>query len=667
MIFRLFFLFCIGIPNFIHSDFFTPLRLAFPCLCEFHFDKNAATKRTWLEPAGERTIQSYREYLTLIPRSYEQDCGPCSDCGGVILDCNNHIDWAVDAGLDRHHDQHRVYNGWGLIECSSDAPCESLCWDGGYFRKWNNKYHKFFLHHLQYCSENTHCNCFWPETCFLATRDNDLVYSLLKELADNNLIDNTFSSFWVGEDVSWTRTGNKIYTTEYGPNSHGIASSLVTYTFFYSQYYHMLMDVIAFIDQNALLNTTLPFDEIYSVLENLRESFMLRYNYCLQQHPHPKIFYERGMLRMHSGEIEAALEDIQSLMKMANSDQYKNACLINSEMYQQEGQFYAELGQYDKAIAALTEAVNRDPNNKEAYFHRAAAYFETGNFDVALQDFILSGKKLKSSAFSPNLEFETALSLGLLRGTAEAARDFVPAMCHSVYGLGRTLWSCASEPVNSYKNFVKCSWDIANAVKTYCQTVDWETIDGYSEQIRDLYKRYNSLSDQERGDLIGYTIARYGVDIFIGSTAIKTVGAYRKLKEANQMCNLEAMLTASTKENIVLEATTHAKKRGEFFKNVNIVWDDQNKHIPGKHNYLEGRSIFEHKDPESLIRKYAGTGISKRGILGDPGYVELVDFEEYIGIWKCKNNKKPAAQTTKGKIHYSKKGAHIVPEHPDVY
>lgn len=669
MILRLFFLFCIVIPNFVHSDFFIPLRLAFPCLCEFHFNKNtSATKKTWLEPVNERVIQHYQGYLNLIPRPYVQDCEQCGECGSLDLNCNNDFEWAVDDGFERQSDHHQFHDGWGLRPClSMEGPCDSFCWDGGYFRKWNNKYQNFFLHHLKYCSENTQCKCFWPEMCSFATKDNDLVFSLLKKLADNDLINNTFSSCWIGEDVKWTRSGSKYYTTEYYPNNHGMASSLVTYTFFYSQYYRVLMDVIEFIDQNTVLDTMLPFDEIYSVLARLRESFMMRYNYCLREHPHPKIYYERGMLNMHSGDTEAALEDIQSLMKMANTDQYKNASLLNSEMYHQEGQAYAELGQYDKAIVALTEAINRDPNNKGAYFHRAGAYFEIGQFDTALQDFILSDKKLQNSGSFPTLEFETALSLGLLRGTAEAALDFVPSMCHSTYGLGRTLWTCATEPVQSYKNFAKCSWEAANAFKTYCQTVDWNTIEGYSQQLYDLYKRYDSLSDQEKGDLIGYTLAKYGTDFFLGVKTVKAVGAYKKLREANQLCNLEAALSASTRESITLEATAHAKKRCEFFKNVKIVWDEQNKHVPGKHNYLEGRSIFAHNDPESLLRKYAGKGVPKRGTLGDPGYIELVDFEESIGIWVCKNNQKPATQTTKGKIHYSKKGAHIVPEHPDVY
>ena len=48
--------------------------------------------------------------------------------------------------------------------------------------------------------------------------------------------------------------------------------------------------------------------------------------------------------------------------------------------------------------------------------------------------------------------------------------------------------------------------------------------------------------------------------------------------------------------------------------------------------------------------------------MATPGYKEVVDFKEHIGIWK---NKTESLPTTKGTIHYAKDGAHIVPAHPN--
>lgn len=45
------------------------------------------------------------------------------------------------------------------------------------------------------------------------------------------------------------------------------------------------------------------------------------------------------------------------------------------------------------------------------------------------------------------------------------------------------------------------------------------------------------------------------------------------------------------------------------------------------------------------------------------GFKESVDFGEHIGIWKSKDQLQ-MLPTTRGTIHYSNKGAHIVPSKP---
>lgn len=66
---------------------------------------------------------------------------------------------------------------------------------------------------------------------------------------------------------------------------------------------------------------------------------------------------------------------------------------------------------YDKVIEFLSEAIRRDPGNKEAYFDRAVAYFETGSFELALEDYLLAdkGKGMPKSTFEATKEFTSAL------------------------------------------------------------------------------------------------------------------------------------------------------------------------------------------------------------------------------------------------------------------
>lgn len=91
---------------------------------------------------------------------------------------------------------------------------------------------------------------------------------------------------------------------------------------------------------------------------------------------------------------------------------------------------------------------------------------------------------------------------------------------------------------------------------------------------------------------------------------------------------------------------------------ITLHWGQQGKHIPGHNNYIPGRSILTHPDPQSLLNDFAGKGQPVGKVpRGQPGSKERVDFGQVIG-------EVDGQPTTKGIIHYSKKGAHIVPARP---
>ena len=94
---------------------------------------------------------------------------------------------------------------------------------------------------------------------------------------------------------------------------------------------------------------------------------------------------------------------------------------------------------------------------------------------------------------------------------------------------------------------------------------------------------------------------------------------------------------------------------------VKIHDGHQGKHIEGHNNYIEGRSKLT-ADPHELI-KLAGTGDTISGTPPAPGAKERVDFGKVIGEY-IDPKTKMGTPTTKGIIHYSKAGAHIVPARP---
>jgi len=252
-----------------------------------------------------------------------------------------------------------------------------------------------------------------------------------------------------------------------------------------------------------------------------------------------------------------------------------------------------------------------------------------------------------------------------LLGGKDGALDFFPSLCRSARGIGNALWAFVEHPIDTTTNFCNECYELGQITAEYCQAFDWKTAEGYVDEVKQLCEEFDELSDAEKGHLIGYSIGKYGIEVFAGATSIKAYSAYKKVREANRICNLEAIIASSSnKETILSTAANHALQRDHYFKNVKYNFDAHNKHILGHNDYREWRSIWTHPEPERLFREFAGKGLPHRGQPGMPGYKENVDFKEVIGIWKDKE-KIIELPTTRGELHYGKKGGHIVPIAPN--
>ena len=110
---------------------------------------------------------------------------------------------------------------------------------------------------------------------------------------------------------------------------------------------------------------------------------------------------------------------------------------------------------------------------------------------------------------------------------------------------------------------------------------------------------------------------------------------------------------------ILAEANRRAIESGAAVVNRLLIESaKQGKHILGHRGYIPGRSPFTHGDPQALLDRFSGKGQPRGKVLrGLPGFKERVDFGEVIG-------EIDGQPTTNGIIHYSKKGAHIVPSNP---
>ncbi len=408
------------------------------------------------------------------------------------------------------------------------------------------------------------------------------------------------------------------------------------------------------------------------ILDELSDKIIPLYKNILSSCPHEHqthnmaFSYNLGLISFIEGNWEIFAINAERLVQLAEINNEKR--LLNSGFYQKFGESKIEVGLYHDAIKILSEAIAKDPNNKEAYFQRSVAYFETGDFDQAILDFLYSGhpKILAQIQSKTSKEFEQALLSGLVEGGAEAAIDFAPSLCSSAYGLSECLWAFAEHPIDGTVNFSNICYEVGTAIVNTIKNCDQKKLEEISREMRRFAQEFDCLSDGEKGHCIGHCIGKYGVDCFAGGALVKCVSAVKKLRDANRICNLEALtISEPNKKFITATAIKHAEDREAFFRNVKLHHDKQNKHIPGKHNYVKGKSILEHKDPERLLKEFAGKGtpLGDR-IPGLPDYRERVNFREFIGyhVDEFTEIKTP---TTWGEIRYSNSSAHIFPAFPE--
>ncbi|WP_338627572.1 polymorphic toxin type 50 domain-containing protein [Clostridium baratii] len=135
-------------------------------------------------------------------------------------------------------------------------------------------------------------------------------------------------------------------------------------------------------------------------------------------------------------------------------------------------------------------------------------------------------------------------------------------------------------------------------------------------------------------------------------------------KEARAGLNIE---DDNIKSEVLKQKALNAKIKEirEYIKTkqpLKIEVGKQGKHILGHNNYIEGRSYLtiSLEEAQDIINKYAGTGEIKTNSKGEWDRKETIKTNKEIGvnvsILDGSENK-----TNSFKIHYSKKGTHIVP------
>lgn len=386
----------------------------------------------------------------------------------------------------------------------------------------------------------------------------------------------------------------------------------------------------------------------------------------------PEFYFQNGLLLLDAGNAAEAVLQIEQLIDSGKVKKVlKAADTQSSDFYLELAAGYSETNQYEQALKILNEILQKDPKNKEAYFQRAVAYFELGDIDSSLEDYLTSGilsKPIPSDANELAI-FSIGLAKGVFLGGNQAGIEFIPSMLSSLYGLGHGLWAFSEDPVQVSLDLVEAAKACIDFIRTHTPK---ESLSELVPELKELFENWDGIENQKRGEITGYVIGKYGVDLFASAGIAKAVNAYRKLKRANHLLTFEgAVIGEKNKGAITFEAARRAEARKNILQksNLRIEWDKQGKHIEGHKNFAQDsdrkrKSIMKHSNPQNLGYNFAGKGIREGNAKpGTPGYREIVNFREFIGYYvDMKTGEK--FPTNWGKIHYSKKGIHIVPTKP---
>lgn len=594
------------------------------------------------------------------------DYAVCEKCKTAVL---RSIEWkGVEEGPEESSKKLPVYRchcaGRWWINIQEPANSEEkkiisqwkFCRTPAFYYGYLNWHHQTYVHfldrYLQYIKSNPSCSCFWPQCSKKAKSINDKTYDFLKIVLNSTALNgarlkpNTFTPYL--ENCS----------------HHAFLSGILVDAFLYSHYRTIFKDLEAFSKKHLPpADYELIRGKLNDQEKELRNSFFLLYQACIEKHSHPAIHFERGMILSEEGDNISALRDLQAYIAFIEKN--TDGDLLNVNPHFSYGKLLNESLGYKEAVQALTKAVLKDHGNKEAYFERAISYFEIGHFQRAISDYLSSGLRSSRTCFIQEVgdinstEFGQGIIQGILRGRRETYREFFPPALSDMRGLERGLWAAVPQPLEISRDFIYSAYSCLAYTR---EVLSEEERSKSIPELRECFEKWHRLSDYEKGQYCGFIIGKYGINLFMQAGSWKGMKLYRDLRRANAIMMLETASFSSKLAREVLEKSSREwKAREELLKNahIRVDWDKQGKYVLGKPQYEIGNSIFDHPNPQELINHYVGTGIRVfNNIIGECSFKEIVDFKEDIGLWKS-SVKDESHLTNRGLIHYTPSGAYI--------
>lgn len=262
------------------------------------------------------------------------------------------------------------------------------------------------------------------------------------------------------------------------------------------------------------------------------------------------------MVLFQEGDFSGSFFDLKKLIDQAQAAEVFDQ--LKAEIFLLDGQLHSELGLYQEAIASLCRAIEQDPKNLEAKIERATAYFETGQWDLALSDYlnVKSSVDLRPITEEILVEFSKGLSQGAAEGFINAAHDWIPSLMATASGAGNLLWAGVCDPLHVPQKLAHATFELFN----YLSSTNLAKIAEVLEpEVYQLLSEWKQLDSYQRGDLSGKILGKYGFNFFSGAAVVKGIHAVKSLREvkkANQLFTLELISREELTKQQILEKSS---------------------------------------------------------------------------------------------------------------
>ncbi len=551
--------------------------------------------------------------LEALNRDYRSDCDEDETYQNYYKPyCLYHAPGNYPDGIS--HELFYLIPQTGPAEC---CKCYDLSCYLGYIDYDFRKYLPHLKRHLEYCSQQNDCVCYWPEYSQEAALISDTAYILFRDListtALSNLIEDESQQKELVENPCWFL------------NKHGLTISFIAQQFRFSDYYHVCRDIENFaISKYEEREAAKIKDRLQDILEALYPKFFELYISCYKKHPNSEIDQEIRFMKLLVNDISGLEKTVVSsksicLPTVHNSydvsefivanlqtadipveleskgmfskknqilkKNYSKALSLNaaasstvhsskavafspqSDIFLEQGTLLNDLLLYKEAIQVLTQAIQLNPSNRNAYIERAMAYFETNQLSLALKDYESAKKLSITPPFKPGShkammmmaavyipENKTEFSKGLVSGTVDGAKvsavEFIPSIFSCCRGILNGLWAFVCSPIEVSQEMVNTAYAIGEFISNHSTEECFQCV---VPELKELSLSWDKLNDHSRGQKIGFIIGKYGVDIFAPAGALKGMNKVRALKRANTMCTLESCAASQAKQAKILE------------------------------------------------------------------------------------------------------------------